>query len=155
MTGATGFIGRHLVFQLLARSDLRLTLVVRARSLPEASERIEACLAEVADELGASQAGRLRDSLSVVVGDVREPLCGLAPGLINDLAIDELWHLAASLSFAESSAAETHEHNVDGTRHALELAAAARAKRFVHVSTAYVCGSAIGQIREDLQPLAG
>src|SRR5262245_21682360 len=110
MTGATGFVGRHLVFRLLAHTDVRLTLVVRAKSPREASERVDACLREVARESGVVLDAGRKAAVRVVVGDVRSPGCGLTRALAEELGVDEVWHLAASLSFAERSAAETYEH---------------------------------------------
>jgi nucleoside-diphosphate-sugar epimerase/pimeloyl-ACP methyl ester carboxylesterase len=96
-------------------------------------------------------------NLSVVLGDVTRPQCGVAEAVrepLRGLSL-ELWHFAASLQFEDSARAAIWEANVDGTSHALTLAQALSASRFVHMSTAYTAGTASGSIAERLHPQQG
>ncbi len=71
------------------------------------------------------------------------PFLGLDPTTLNpDLVV----HCAASLEF-DAPEEELRAVNVEGTRHALDLARATGAA-FLHVSTAYDCGLANGTIAE-------
>src|SRR5664280_88427 len=84
VTGATGFIGRHLVERLLARgSDVHL--LVRPGSLGK--------LDALAERWGRPV------QVHGVPGDLTEPLLGLSPDAAADLSgrIDHMFHLAAVL----------------------------------------------------------
>jgi long-chain acyl-CoA synthetase len=63
--------------------------------------------------------------------------------------IDVVCHCAASISF-DLPLEEAREINVEGTRAMIELARGVGARRFVHVSTAYVAGTHSGEFREDM-----
>ena len=82
VTGATGFIGRHLVERLLARgSDVHL--LVRPGSLGKLDALVERWGRPV--------------QVHGVPGDLTEPLLGLSPDAVADLSgrIDHMFHLAA------------------------------------------------------------
>lgn len=153
LTGATGFIGRHLaVRMLLEQPHLRLTLLVRGRSRDEARARALTSLGEAARSANLPlDARHAFDSIEVSICDVTEPSCAVdASDLGPKRAFERVtfWHAAASLRFEDNRSLEIHEHNVDGTRHALQLARAIGATRFVYVSTAYVGGATSGIIPE-------
>src|SRR5262249_53093082 len=57
------------------------------------------------------------------------------------LASDEVWHCAASLSFAEEDRAEIFRTNVDATKNLLHFVERTPTRRLQHVSTAYVAGN--------------
>ncbi|HET9093643.1 MAG TPA: SDR family oxidoreductase [Solirubrobacteraceae bacterium] len=156
VTGATGFIGSHLIPLLLQRTAGRrgasghLHLLVRESSLP----RLEHRIGEWARG-DAALARRLRP----VVGDLHEPLLGVAPETIETLAaarVAHFFHLAAIYDM--TAGAELNQlSNIEGTHHAIELAAAIMARRFHHVSSIAVAGSYRGRFTEDMfdvgQPL--
>ena len=77
-------------------------------------------------------------------GDITQAVCGLDPAALGP--IDIVIHCAASLRF-DLSDADYAAVNVEGTRHALELARALGAS-FLYVSTAYVCGRENGPVAE-------
>jgi NAD(P)-dependent dehydrogenase (short-subunit alcohol dehydrogenase family) len=143
VTGATGFIGRHLVERLLER-DGELHVLVR----PESIGRLDALI----HRWGG--VGRIHP----VLGDLGKPLLGLDPARVAALhgTIDHVFHLAA---IYDMTADEERDRiaNVDGTRHAVELANAIAAGCFHHVSSIAVAGAYKGLFREDMfdegQPL--
>src|SRR5262245_28614732 len=122
VTGATGFIGRHLVPELLARGE-RVHVLVRRSSLG----RLEALRARWGD--GA-------DRVHAVVGDLGEPRLGVSASELELLRgrVDHFFHLAA-LYDMEADEGSLREANVAGTRHALELAEALEAGCVHHVSS--------------------
>ncbi|CAN5563629.1 hypothetical protein BH20ACT19_BH20ACT19_13250 [soil metagenome] len=132
VTGATGFIGRHLVEELLERDG---TLYVLAR---EGSRgKVDA----LAQRLGAAE-GRIVP----VAGDLSKP--GLGVESFSE-TIDHLFHLAAVYDIkADEEASE--RANVQGTRHVIEFANSHDVGRFHHVSSIAVAGSYKGTFQEDM-----
>lgn len=148
VTGATGFIGGALALELLAETDDEVVCLVRAADQPAAERRLRQGLLAAARAYDrADLAEAVRRRCSAVVGDITRPLCGVdGPGVGR---VDEMWHSAASLKYLEKHAAEIRRSNVDGTRHALELAGRLEAPVFNYVSTAYVAGARTGEILEE------
>ncbi|WP_320783527.1 SDR family oxidoreductase [Streptomyces sp. CRN 30] len=148
LSGATGFLGCHLMARMLSAGDTVLALV---RGTPwSATDRLERALRfagvpEAADHL---RAGRLR----AVPADLEQDHLGARAAEFQELAdsIDEIWHSAARTDL-EAPLDVVSRANVDGTRHMLDLAAAgSRRPRFVHISTAFVAGGrATGLIGEN------
>src|SRR5438309_321704 len=110
VTGATGFIGRHLVERLLAR-DGDIHVLVREGSTGKLDELISSW--------GPEAAARIRP----VVGDLAQPQLGLSNEAIAGLEgkIDHFFHLAAIYDMTADEDAN-RVANVEGTRHAVELA---------------------------------
>ena len=158
VTGATGFIGRHFIYRVLkAMPEAHLTLLVRDESAATALGRVLKLVSAVAKEHGdCVDEVAFSERLTIVLGDVTKPLCGVTESALGEARAPssaEFWHLAASLSFEQSRAADIDLHNVSGSRHAVELASALGCTRFVHVSTAYVCGDMVGDVNERLHEL--
>ncbi len=134
VTGATGFIGRHLVERLLEREG-DVHVLVREGS----RERLDA----LAERWGAG------DRIKPVAGDLREPRLGLSDDDVAALRgnVEHVFHLAAMYDMTADDA--TNEAlNVDGTRHAVELANKIGGV-FHHVSSVAVAGERRGIFRED------
>ncbi len=126
VTGASGFIGRHLVRELLRRCWTVVALV-RSRSLSE--ER----------------------GLTVLRGDIGDRLL-LERGLQG---ADVVFHLASALGSALVPQEEFHRVNAHGTRCLLETAGAAGVKTVVHFSSAGVLGHVRkGRIAAEDEPLS-
>ncbi|SEP69646.1 thioester reductase domain-containing protein [Streptomyces sp. yr375] len=147
LTGATGFLGSHLLAQLLRRPG-QVTALVRQGG-DAGWQRLERALRAT----GEGVPDDLRARVRLERADVAEPFLGLAPERHRELAgqADAVWHSAAVIDLVapDSSLARV---NVDGTRHVLDLVAAApgRRPRVVLVSTAYVAGGRLdGTVRED------
>jgi thioester reductase-like protein len=133
VTGATGFIGRHLLEELVKR-DGTVYALVREGSRGRLDELIE--------KLGA--AGRIKP----VVGDLAKSGLGIEKGQFDE-PIDHLFHLAAVYDMAADEEA-MERSNVDGTRHAVEFANAHDVGLFHHVSSIAVAGAYRGLFREDM-----
>jgi NAD(P)-dependent dehydrogenase (short-subunit alcohol dehydrogenase family) len=136
VTGATGFIGRHLVARLLERGG-----------------RVHA----IARDSGAPALGSLRSppgsrgELLPLAGDLTRPCAGLADHRVDELAgsVDHVFHVAALYDLAASAEA-LYAVNVEGTRHMLELAERIGARTFHHVSSIAVAGRHDGLFTEEM-----
>ena len=136
LTGATGFIGRHLVHELLKR-DGDIHVLVR----PASMEKFEAMLSETPGALGR---------VKPVTGDITQKECGLAEEDRRLVGGAEVYHLAAVYDL-EADEASNRVANVDGTRHVVELANAVGAARLHHVSSIAVAGGAHkGEFTEEM-----
>jgi nucleoside-diphosphate-sugar epimerase len=138
LTGATGFVGMEVLARLLERTDREVLCLVRARDLEAAEARLDAVLATLYRD-----ASPYRARVRALPGDLTG---GIHP---HGQPVDVVCHCAASISF-DMPLEEAREINVEGTRAMLELARAAGARRFVHVSTAYVAGTHAGAFTEDM-----
>jgi NAD(P)-dependent dehydrogenase (short-subunit alcohol dehydrogenase family) len=137
VTGATGFIGRHLVEELLRGREGDVHVLVRADS----REKLEALRARW------PHAERVKP----VVGDLQQPRLGVDDAWVQEHrgAIEHFFHLAALYDM--TAAEELNERlNVGGTRHAVQLANALEAGRFHHMSSVAVTGTFKGVFREDM-----
>ncbi len=137
VTGATGFIGRFLVDKLLAREGT-IYVLVRKGSM----KKLDALRAR----WGAGE-GRV----IAVAGDLAKPKLGLTAADIAKVKgkVKHFFHLAAIYDLAADSASQG-EANIDGTRHAVELAEAIGAGAFHHVSSIAAAGLYDGVFREDM-----
>ncbi|MEA2224091.1 MAG: hypothetical protein QOH83_2467, partial [Solirubrobacteraceae bacterium] len=138
VTGATGFIGRHLVERLLER-DGDIHVLVREGS----QDRLNALV----ERWGTEGAQRVKP----VVGDLQEPRLGLSDEQIAALKgeIEHFFHLAAIYDMTADE--EVNERlNVAGTRNAVDLANALHAEHLHHVSSVAAAGEFKGLFREDM-----
>ncbi len=134
VTGATGFIGRHLVERLLEREG-DIHVLVREGS----EEKLE----RLRDQSDQS------DRIKPVYGDLSQPRLGLDDAAIEQLqGVDHFFHLAAVYDI---TADETQNAllNVGGTQNAVDLANQLGAKRFHHMSSIAVAGNYDGHFTED------
>jgi NAD(P)-dependent dehydrogenase (short-subunit alcohol dehydrogenase family)/thioester reductase-like protein len=149
VTGSTGFIGSNLVPLLLTRASRRsgagaeIHLLVRESS----RERLEALI----DEWGGA-APRARSLIKPVVGDLLEPLLGVAPealGRLRGRSFTHFFHLAALYDLTASEELNRLT-NVEGTTNALTLAGELGARHFHHVSSIAVAGGYRGTFTEEM-----
>ncbi|TMK41872.1 MAG: SDR family oxidoreductase [Actinobacteria bacterium] len=136
VTGATGFIGRHLVERLLAR-DGDIHVLVREESTDRLQRLIERW----------GQAQRIKP----VVGDLSQPRLGVSDEQVERLRgnVEHFFHLAAIYDMT-ADAERNQKLNVDGTANAVDLANALEAGRLHHVSSIAAAGAYKGLFREDM-----
>ena len=137
VTGATGFLGRFLIGNLLKRKGTIHVLVRRG-----SKDKFEA-LKERYPEAG--------DRLQAVTGDLTKPKLGLSADALTQLRgkVKHFFHLAAIYDLS-ASAESQQAANIDGTRNAVELAGEIRAGCFHHVSSIAAAGLYAGVFREDM-----
>ena len=132
LTGATGFIGRFFLRDLLEHdSGLVVHCIVQADDAEHGFRRLRDALQE-AETWDESFASRIR----VVVGDIGESRFGLSDGEFNDLCerIDAVYHLAAEISLASSYLA-IRKLNTLSLHNVIELCLRKRFKHLFYAST--------------------
>jgi thioester reductase-like protein len=137
VTGATGFIGRFLIAELLENREGTIYCLCRAGSL----DKLDA----LKDRLGDDE------RIVPIVGDLSKPRLGVDDKEIERLTgnIEHFFHLAAIYDLT-ADADSQRAANVEGTRHALQLAEAVRAEHFHQVSSIAAAGLYKGVFTEDM-----
>lgn len=142
VTGATGFLGRHLIPELL-QAGWHIIGLVRPSRIQTARDRLVDVVTPLVSDLS------VLDRLVAIPGDV----CHTTLGPTNWAEwghIDGVVHAASVLKFDESSRERVMATNVDGTANVLAVALAQGWQQVHYVSTAYVCGNVTGTISESL-----
>ena len=137
VTGATGFIGRYLVSNLLKRKGT-IHVLVRAGS--------EKKFERIAETMGWD-----RKRFVVIAGDLAKPKLGVPAAKVRTMTgkIAHFFHLAAIYDIS-ADAESQRVANIDGTKHAIALATALNAGCFHHTSSIAAAGLYTGVFREDM-----
>jgi len=167
MTGATGLLGRNLLFEFIKRNlggldGLELLVLGRGREGGSIHDRMRRIVLEdglpylgVRDEGAAERIGEYcATGIRCVDADLLKPRLGLSAddlGVLRRAPIDLFLHLAASSDFSTTASATDalYQLNVAGTRRVLDLVRCLDVREFGYVGTAYSCGTATGPIRAD------
>src|SRR3954447_8160705 len=135
VTGATGFIGRHLVEQLLEREG-DIHVLVREGS--------EAKLERLRGRCGDGA-----DRIKPVKGDLSEPMLGVSEDDRGALeGVEHFFHLAAIYDMTADEE-RNRRLNVNGTNNAIDLANELGAGHFHPASSIAVAGEYEGHFTED------
>ena len=125
LTGATGFLGKQLVNDLLSDGH---HIFILARN----EKKAESLMSDV----------RNQDRVTAVYGDITMPLLGVKKDKLKALKnkIDAVYHMAALLSFDPADKEKTDFINIDGTKNVLEFCEKLIVSKLLYVSTAYTIG---------------
>jgi thioester reductase-like protein len=134
VTGATGFLGAFIVWELLQQTQANIYCLVRASDHQSATARIRNNFKRYAI-WNRSFAARVIP----VVGDLSQPLLGLKPQAFQNLAtaIDTIYHSGAMLNYVYPYSA-AKAANVLGTQEVLRLASQVKIKPVHYVSSVAV-----------------
>ncbi|MEV0397296.1 non-ribosomal peptide synthetase [Polymorphospora rubra] len=161
VTGVTGFVGAHLLADLLGRPDVAVTCLVRAPGDEAARQRLTAALRDYGlfDALTYAEKAFADGRLRALAGDLAATGLGLPPADFDRLAdrTDGIVHAGALVNFLHDYA-DHRAPNVLGTRELLRLAATGRGCRVHAVSTfsalaAEQTPDAAGRFDEDQAPV--
>jgi len=133
LTGATGYLGAHLIAQLLENTGATLFLLVRGSTLEEAKKRLRENLVFYFGEDFYLQNFHRWE---VQKGDLTEENLGINPAEYRKLSeiLDAIIHGAANVShFGRYE--DFHRTNVEGTERMLEFALTGKEKDFHYMST--------------------
>jgi amino acid adenylation domain-containing protein/thioester reductase-like protein len=131
LTGATGYLGLHLLKELLDRTSARVACLCRGKDAAHALERLREGFALYRID-GSSQL----DRVDCLIGDLARPRLGLSQQQWDDLAgsLDAIYHNGALVNFVYPYSA-LKAPNVAGTQEVLRLACTTRLKAVHHIST--------------------
>ncbi|MEX2267516.1 MAG: SDR family oxidoreductase [Acidimicrobiia bacterium] len=151
LTGATGFLGRHVLWDLLRRDA---TETVHCLMRPSRRATPERRLDQLLGPAGGNLSPEARARCHAVTGDITDDV------LIADSAdrarligeVDRVIHCAATVML-DTPLTDARRINVGGTQNVLRFATDAQThgdlRRVDHFSTAFVAGKAAGVARED------
>jgi thioester reductase-like protein len=133
LTGSTGFLGIHLLRELLTGTAARVHCLVRARDSADAGRRVM----RAAQRYGIADLDPAR--LLALPADLAAPGLGLAPSTFDELArtVDVIHHVGALVNFTYPYE-ELRAANVTGTAELIRLAGRYRCIPVHYVSTAAV-----------------
>ncbi|WP_345326201.1 thioester reductase domain-containing protein [Novipirellula rosea] len=131
LTGATGFLGAHLLYELLETTSSQVVCLVRAENEIAGKQRIAENLAKY-----RLQHSDLKNRVRVLVGDFSQPQLGLSAANFDELAesIDVIYHNGANVNLLLPYPSLKSD-NVDGTRELLRLACHRQTIPMHYVST--------------------
>ncbi|MFD0251145.1 amino acid adenylation domain-containing protein [Streptomyces sp. NPDC127113] len=121
LTGATGFVGAHLLAELLATTRADLVCTVRADDEATAAARIRAAL----DRHGITPTPEQRRRVTALPADLALPRLGLTPAAFDGLAAtcDAVFHNGATVSILREYGT-LRAANTESTRQLLLMSAA-------------------------------
>ena len=141
ITGFPGFIAGRLV-ERLAKSETQFFLLVQ-------SEFVEKAMAEITEI--ADFTNTPLESYVIVEGDITKPNLGISDEDLETIQFEttDVFHLAAvyDLAVAKNIADSV---NLEGTKNVNEFVCSLKnLRRYNYISTCYVAGKRLGEIRED------
>lgn len=131
LTGATGFLGAHLLNDLCCFSEARIYCLIRANNSKEAVERLNVILKKYALNEAINS-----KKVNVIVGDIAKPLLGLDQKTFDKLStdVDSIYHCAAHVHHIYNYK-KLYSANVFSTLELLKLATNKKDKHIHYIST--------------------
>ncbi|MGW5331044.1 thioester reductase domain-containing protein [Streptomyces sp. NPDC004014] len=132
LTGANGFLGGHMLLDLLRHSDAHVVCLVRGDDVQDAERR----LAEGLASFSLPWSAEIRRRVTVLPGDLRRPRLGLTDEQWDLLAdeLDSVVSVAAAVDFLRGYPS-LRRTNVLGVLSLAELAMTGRPKPLHHISS--------------------
>lgn len=146
LTGATGFLGSHLMASLCEGGH---QLVILGR--PAGKENLRKRIANLLRWFNLETHG---DQIELAEIDFLKPRCGLSESRYVRLCAQtrQIIHCASSLNFLEKKRSGVFEANVKALKGILEFASDARVSFFYYIGTVYAAGINDGFCPEGLSP---
>ena len=135
VTGATGFLGRQVVRELLLGTRNDVLCLVRGEDAAQGRERLAQSL-----RLAGIEAAEFAPRLQVVMGTADRRRFGLGDGDYRALTecVGRIFHCAAEVNWARGYR-QLRASNVNGTLEVIRFACAGQRKRIFYTSTIAVC----------------
>lgn len=134
LTGATGFLGAHVLQALLEAGVGQILCTMRDGNRNRLTDTLSWYF-------GSGWTAGLVDQVQVVRADISQPALGLSPMEYRSLSasIDAVWHCAADVRHYAADSESLLRTNLGGTQEMIKLARAANATLY-HMSTTSVSG---------------
>jgi nucleoside-diphosphate-sugar epimerase len=144
LTGATGFLGSHLMATLLSKG---YNIIVFGRSAK--NESLEERISRLLQWFGIDSCW---DQVTCVDTDLSQDNLGIPTGEYSRLCsvVDSVIHCASDTSFSESKREKVMAANINNLKGILEFSKNAHVNFFHYISTAYVAGTGVTYCRETL-----
>ena len=137
LTGATGFLGAHILAKMLKKKRTHVICLVRGKDEQDASARLRE---QLTFYFGTQSSSEIMKKVSVLCADISKDNLGLDEASYAALKkVDTIIHSAAITDHVGQED-EFEKANVDGTRNITSLAGLANAA-LVHISTTGVSGT--------------
>jgi len=144
LTGATGYLGIHILHELINSDAERIYCLVRGKTVEKAESRLRTLLYYYFSD---SYKALFGSRLHVVLGDVTEDLCQVCGDTIAT-NISTVFNCAAIVKhFSEGT--EIEDVNIGGAQRCVDFCIKTGAK-LVHISTASTRGLWAGEIKDDV-----
>ena len=131
ITGVTGFLGIHILDELLLKTDHPITCLVRAKNNDIALEKIK----NIAIKYNLKVYDFI-DRIHIILGDIALPQLGMTDKHWNHLVktIGHIYHCAAEVNMSKSFA-ELKKTNLEGTKEIALFSLHTTKKRLYYIST--------------------
>jgi nucleoside-diphosphate-sugar epimerase len=153
LTGGTGFLGSHFIRNYLSTWEYDVQCFVRGSSDGPCAQRLKQTILAVNASYPGKTALNL-DGLTAIPSDITLPRLGLSEEWLKAArrrpAGSTFFHFASSLNFEEKNRDAIYDHNINGLRHAVDVASVLRCDAFFYISTAYTVGIHEGYVAERL-----
>lgn len=154
LTGGSGFLGSNILLDLLSVREVPPTIhcLVRGNENACAHARLLAALNLARQSRSLAQVDALPSNVQVIDKD----LCAVTSDDFHAVpARAVMIHSAAMLSFDPKDRETVEKTNIDGLKRLLDCFDEKDLQRFVFVSTAFNCGTSVGEIQEHLHATDG
>ena len=138
LTGVTGFLGSHLLYELLQHTQADIYCLIRATNIEQAQQKLQNQL-----QLYKLWSGVDRKRIIPVVGDLGKNYLGLSTSEFQQLAgqIDAIYHCGAWINVIYPYSV-LKPANVLGTQEIIRLASEIKVKPLHYISTTSVLSAA-------------
>ncbi len=133
VTGGTGFLGAHIIYEILVNTLSNVYILVRGADIGTACERFKQKLSFY---FGGWLYSNYKDRIFILNGNITENNLGLDIAEYGNMlaTVDHIINAAANVKFY-GQYNEFYESNVKGTKSIIEFALNGRKKQLHHIST--------------------
>ena len=147
ITGASGFLGLHILKIILSKSDCNVNLLIRRKKDKSADQRGY----ELVSHIYKDNINNISRKIRIIQGEITKENLGIKDVIITKLinTVEEIYHCAALTDFSVSWG-EVSKVNVYGTENVLEFAEQCRKiKKVNYISSAFIAGDKEGAFSEN------
>lgn len=152
ITGITGLVGSAFAVKALRRNKkIECLAVVRKGKDCSVEQRMSDAIKEQCEFDGVPEiADDLIKRIEVIEGDMSNPVHLAMSHKLKDVNV--IFHCAADVNLGADRDGNTYNVNYNGTKVLLDIGHELKVKAFHYVSTAYVAGTTVGEVKEGPSP---